>query len=124
MLRVLGLPLAGLLFTLLWLYCVIDVISTDESLVRNLPKTLWVVFVVLVFPVGSVAWLAAGRPRYAGIRPGDTTYRPTRRYVGPDDDPVFTGTTSLPPIEARRLQEWEDDLVRREEELRKGEEPA
>ncbi|MFC5290165.1 PLD nuclease N-terminal domain-containing protein [Actinokineospora guangxiensis] len=51
------------LFTLgLWLFCVVDVITTADGDARHLPKLGWLL-VVLFFPlVGSVAWLVAGRP--------------------------------------------------------------
>ena len=59
----------------LYVYSVFDVIASDNVLVRNLPKTTWL-FIVLLFPgVGAIAWLALGRPMYAGWRPGDTTRR-------------------------------------------------
>ncbi len=46
----------------LWVYCLIDAIAAREDSVRNLPKLAWI-FIVLLFPfVGSIAWLAAGRP--------------------------------------------------------------
>ncbi|MGH2757663.1 MAG: PLD nuclease N-terminal domain-containing protein [Actinomycetota bacterium] len=116
----------------LWIYCVFDVISTEESLMRNLPKMVWLVIVIFVPTVGSIAWLVLGRPQNAGFAPGDTTYRPEPRggrvdrstprssgVVAPDDDPRF-----LAQIDERtkRLQEWEEDLKRRDEELRRREE--
>lgn len=88
MIRLFGPGLLGLLVVALWLYCVFDVISTDDALVRNLPKMVWLLVVLFVPTVGSIAWLALGRPLYAGWRPGDTTRRPPpRRPGGPDDDP-------------------------------------
>ena len=52
----------------LWVFCLIDVITTDESQCRNLQKTWWVPIVVLLFDVGAVLWLVAGRawPASAG----------------------------------------------------------
>ena len=52
----------GLLVLALWIFCMIDVIVTDEYRIRNLPKGLWVLIVVLLPSVGSIAWLVAGRP--------------------------------------------------------------
>ncbi|MCW2780866.1 MAG: hypothetical protein JWR35_1315 [Marmoricola sp.] len=50
------------LITILWLYCILDAIMTPDGAARNLPKAAWI-FVVLLFPlVGSIAWLAAGKP--------------------------------------------------------------
>jgi hypothetical protein len=47
----------------LWIFCVIDVITSRDDGVRHLPKWGWLVLVLLFPLVGSVAWLAAGRPR-------------------------------------------------------------
>jgi hypothetical protein len=47
----------------LLVYCVLNVITTPEDEVRNLPKIVWLLL-VLFFPlVGSIAWLACGRPQ-------------------------------------------------------------
>jgi Phospholipase_D-nuclease N-terminal len=46
----------------LWVFCLIDVITTDESTCRNLPKGWWILVVVLLFDIGAVVWLIAGRP--------------------------------------------------------------
>jgi hypothetical protein len=135
MLRVLvefGVPLV------LFVFALVDCIQTDESLVRNLPKAAWILLIVLVPLVGSIAWLAAGRPtadqRGQGRRqvawpatatsgfpeyerPGQTG----RRTFAPDDDPEFLRTLGA---EQRRheamLGDWEQDLRRREAALREG----
>ena len=47
----------------LMVFCVVDIIGTPAHKARNLPK-LWWLLLVLFFPlVGSIAWLAAGRPQ-------------------------------------------------------------
>jgi phospholipase D-like protein len=110
---IVGLALLGL-----WIFCILDVISTDEVLVRNLPKFLWL-FVVVVLPdIGSIAWLILGRPPGAGFRLGSNVgvYRPQKRVVGPEDSPEF-----LSGMERRRLEGWEAELRKREEELRRRE---
>ena len=87
-LRVLGPPLAGLALLGLWIYCVLDVIRTDDSLVRHMPKLVWLALVVLAPAIGAIAWLALGRPVYAGWRPGDTELRPpSPPPIGPEDRP-------------------------------------
>ncbi|QFZ24414.1 PLD nuclease N-terminal domain-containing protein [Saccharothrix syringae] len=59
----------GVLALGLWLFCLIDVITTDDGDARNLPKVAWLL-VVLFFPlVGSITWLVAGRPVRAVARP-------------------------------------------------------
>ena len=51
----------GLVLVGLWLFCLIDVITTDEAQMRNLPKTAWLFIVLLLFDIGSLLWLVAGR---------------------------------------------------------------
>jgi hypothetical protein len=109
----------GIFFLGLWLYAIFDVISSEEMLVRNLPKTVWLMIVIFLPDVGSIAWLLLGRPQFAGWRPGDTAYRPPPRARGPEDRDDW-GTRNAPPAradEADRLRRWEEDLRRREAEL-------
>ena len=106
----------------LWIYCILDVIATDEAVIRNMPKILWLIVVIILPTVGSVAWLVLGRPSNAGYRPGDTSTRtvPRRnpRPVGPEDSPDFIAELD---DRATRLRKWEEDLRRREEDLRRRE---
>ena len=61
--------LFGLVTFALWVFCLVEVIQTPEGEVRNLPKTPWLL-IVLLFPfAGSVAWLVAGRPSTGSRRP-------------------------------------------------------
>lgn len=110
---------AGIVLLLLWVYCIFDVIGTDETLVRNMPKIMWLLIVILVPTVGSVAWLVLGRPE--AVRPGpvQAPRRPEPRARGPEDSPDFMMRAS---DEARRLRKWEEELRRREEDLRRREE--
>jgi hypothetical protein len=125
--RLLGLGFFGFLLIALWLYCIFDVISTDEVLVRNLPKMAWLLIVIVLPDIGSIAWLALGRPAFAGWRPGGAEARPsTRRVTGPEDRPDFPTRQAPTERDEQRLQAWEADMRRREEELRRrnqGEEP-
>lgn len=123
--------LVGLVIFALWIYCILDVISTDESVVRNLPKVLWLLIVIFLPTIGSISWLLLGRPERAGFAPGASTYRPeprrgqdrweprSRGVLAPDDDPRFLSQLS---DRAKRLRDWEEDLRRREDELRKRDE--
>ena len=92
---------AGVLLELILLvYCVLNVITTPEEQVRNLPKLLWLFLVVVLPLVGGIAWLVAGRP-INGSRPGGLPYkgntgrfpeyeRPGRATAyNPDDDEAF-----------------------------------
>jgi len=119
MIRFAGGGLIGFLLIALWLYCIFDVIATDEALMRSLPKMAWLIIVIVIPDIGSIAWLALGRPQFAGWRPGDTEGRPTRRVVGPEDRADFSPGSGSGSADAGRLQAWEDDLHRREQELRR-----
>ena len=110
--------LVGLLLLALWIYCIFDVIATEEALVRNLPKVLWLILVILLPSVGAIAWLIMGRPPKAGFRPGDTNYRSSPRALGPEDSPEFLSELD---DRASRLRRWEEDLKRREDDLRRRE---
>lgn len=46
----------------LWVFCLVDVITTEEHTCRNLSKGMWLVLVILLPLVGSIAWLVGGRP--------------------------------------------------------------
>ncbi|MEV6672773.1 PLDc N-terminal domain-containing protein [Streptomyces sp. NPDC051162] len=74
----------------LWIYAFIDCLNTPEEEVRGLPKTGWVI-VILLFGtvlVGPVAWVVAGRRRRAE-RPGAGGRDGGQRWVAPDDNPEF-----------------------------------
>ena len=118
MIRYLG--LGGLLVLILWVFCIFDVIATDRSLPRNLPKELWLFLVILFPPIGPIAWLILGRPQGTRLAPGSTDMRPPtrrdQRFLGPEDSPDF-----LRRADEDRLRAWEEDLRRREEEMRRRE---
>ena len=102
-------------------YCVLNIITTPEEQVRNLPKLLWLAL-VLFFPiVGGVAWLVAGRPQgrptslpYKGNRGIPPEYdRPGRATAfSPDDDEAFL----------RRLRERAEEQRRKAEQERRARE--
>jgi hypothetical protein len=109
----------------LLVYCVLNIITTPESEVRNLPKLLWLLLVVILPLVGGIAWLVAGRPQgparslpYKGNvgrvpaeydRPGRATaYRP-------DDDESFL--RGLHERAEQQRRQAEQERRRREGEL-------
>jgi hypothetical protein len=128
---IIGGGLIGLAVLALWVYCIFDVIATDDPLVRNLPKVVWLLIVIFVPTIGSIAWLLLGRTEQAGFAPGGSSYRAEPRargvdrstprsygVIAPDDDPRFLAELD---DRAKRLREWEDDLKRREDDLRRRE---
>lgn len=87
--------LLALVALAVWLFCLFDVLTTDEGAVRNLSKFGWFLVVLLGLEPGAVLWLIFGRPRRsrvtADIRLGlPRTARPGPEAPrGPDDDPEF-----------------------------------
>lgn len=54
----------------LGIYCLVEAISSRDGEVRHLSRVWWILL-ILFFPfVGSIAWLAAGRPVRAARRRG------------------------------------------------------
>ena len=59
---VLGFGVIGILVMALWIFCLVDVITTEPDDCRHLPKMGWLMIVLLLPTVGSLVWLFAGRP--------------------------------------------------------------
>lgn len=90
----------------LTVYCVIDVVRSDERARRGLPRVLWLL-VVLVPVVGAVLWLVLSRTGGSAAGPRRRPARP----VAPDDDPDF-------------LRRLDQERRRREREARGGDADA
>jgi hypothetical protein len=112
----------GVLLFALWVFCIIDVIVVDEYRVRNLPKTAWVLIVLLLPDIGSIAWLVAGRPWDSRPRAASRIAREFPEYdrpgrqeaTNPDDDEAF-----LRQLRARAEEQRE--RARREKLARENE---
>lgn len=103
--------IAGPVILALWIFSVIDVISSREDEVRHLPKFGWLLL-VLFFPfVGSVAWLVAGRPRREKPRPHATGF--------PEYDRPGRAAAADPAADAEFLRKVRE---RAEEQRRKARE--
>jgi membrane-associated phospholipid phosphatase len=93
----------GLVTLGLWIFCVIDAITTPPDKVRNLPKVVWVLVVILFLLPGAIVWLIAGRPRPASRIGGGTARPATRsRPTNPDDDEEFLASLRARADEQRR----------------------
>jgi len=119
--------IVGVGFLVLWIYCIYDVITTDEVLVQHLPKLVWLLIVVLLSDLGSLLWLAFGRPRIWHRRAQDPNRR--ARYGTPQPGQGSGTDESSPgknPIvqyreEQALLRLREEQLNRREQELERRE---
>jgi hypothetical protein len=112
-------------FVVLWIYCIFDVITTDDAIVRHLPKLVWLMIVVLIPDIGSLLWLGLGRPRVWARRPQASGRTPTIALAASTDSPLEDPSldTLSPTVrwreEQARLRVWEAQLKRREEDLRR-----
>ncbi|HSK27397.1 MAG TPA: PLD nuclease N-terminal domain-containing protein [Jiangellales bacterium] len=106
---------------ILAVYALIDCAQSEPARVRGPRRALWALLIVLLPVVGPVAWLVGGRPRSGPRRPP----RPVAPPLAPDDDPEFLRQmTEIDAEHERLLKQWERDLRRREEELRRGDDTA
>ena len=98
---------AGVLLLALWLFCLVDVIITNEYACRNLPKLLWLLIVLVLPDIGSLLWLILGRPQgvrvarladaqgSAASRGFDPRAAGAAHVANPDDDEEFMAQVRL-----------------------------
>ncbi|MFE8942219.1 MULTISPECIES: PLD nuclease N-terminal domain-containing protein [unclassified Streptomyces] len=124
--------LRALLFILplaLMIYAFIDCLNTPEEEVKHLPKPVWAIVILLFSIVGAIGWIVAGKERGAGGRRGAFGARGAGGaggWVAPDDNPEFLKSLADDGSGAKAdddalLKDWEADLRRREEELKRRE---
>jgi hypothetical protein len=95
--------LFGLALLLVWLFAIFDAITAPAEQIRLMPKVLWVLVIIFVWPLGAIAWFLWGRPVTgqpdaasrsvsSRLRPPQSLGGPSRaprRPIAPDDDPDF-----------------------------------
>jgi len=77
--------IAAIITLALMIFSIIDCSRTAESNIRSLPKWAWLVIIIFVPAIGSIAWIIAGRPK------GNGRGRRKGKIVPPDDNPDFLG---------------------------------
>lgn len=103
------------------IYALIDCILTPSDQARHMPKAAWFLVILLVPLVGAASWLFLGRPRGGASEQVGGGASPGRVQgpIGPEDDPEFLAQLREIDIEHQRmLKQWEEDLRRREQDLR------
>jgi hypothetical protein len=103
-------------------FCVIDIIQSREDDVRNLPKIAWLLLVLFFPMIGSVAWLAAGRP--GGQARGRSPYERAAPAFPEYDRPGRAAGTSAESDEEflRKVRERAEEQRRAYREQQKAEE--
>lgn len=82
-----------ILLVVLAIYCWVEVAQSDPRDVRQLPRGLWALLIVVPL-IGPIGWLVYGRPN------GSDNPRPPRsrpRTLAPDDDPDFLRSLKTDP---------------------------
>ncbi|WP_337191809.1 PLDc N-terminal domain-containing protein [Nocardioides flavescens] len=101
----------SVLVFVVWVYTLIEVLSTPGTTMRMLPKPAWVV-VVLLFPLlGSAAWFVLGRPE--GRRPTGAYERSAPAY------PEYDRPGRAAATDPERDEEFLRQVRARAEEQRK-----
>jgi Phospholipase_D-nuclease N-terminal len=98
-----------------------DCVTTEPERVRSLPKRVWILLIIVVSPIGGIAWFVNGRvpddePEVDRGAPADNltgadtaaaaapaAAPPPARVLAPDDDPEFLRQLEIRVREARRL---------------------
>ncbi|MFI6652050.1 PLD nuclease N-terminal domain-containing protein [Streptomyces sp. NPDC050529] len=109
----------------LTIYAFIDCLNTPEDEAKHLPKIAWVFIILLFWIVGPIVWLAAGKMREVpagGRTPSEWHRNHRRQWVAPDDNPDFLKSLKDENEKDEAvLKDWEADLRRREDELKRRE---
>ena len=110
--------LVGFATFALWVYCLVDVIGTPAAVVRTFQKPVWVLAVLLVPLLGSIAWLTVGRPD-GGASPALGAYeRRAPAY------PEYDRPGRAAALDEERDSEFLEGVRARAEEQRKRHEQA
>ena len=117
--------LLGAVAFAIWVFTLIDVLSTPEPLVRGLPKIGWVIVVVIFGVIGALAWFVMGRPEKSGPATADRAraldadiprVRPTRARAAaadPEKDEAFL----------RQVRERAEEQRKRYEQEKRNQQP-
>ncbi|WP_337003758.1 MULTISPECIES: PLDc N-terminal domain-containing protein [unclassified Microbacterium] len=107
--------LFSLLVIALMIGALIDIITRDNSLVKHLPKFVWIIVVILLPLIGSILWFAVGREwGESGIA--------IPRMRRPERTAPRTDVRPAPPTDTRTTEQQIADLDREIEEWRLREE--
>ena len=122
------------------IYCLVEAITSKDDEVRHLPKIGWMLLILFFPVVGSVAWLAAGRPVTPRRSPGERAVPQFPEYDRPGRAAATDGTSDeefLAQVrrraeeqrrryqaEQRRKREQEEAERRERQERRRAEDGA
>ncbi|WP_439592124.1 PLDc N-terminal domain-containing protein [Microbacterium sp.] len=116
-------PLLSLLVIGVMVFSLVDIIRRDDFQVKHLPKTFWIIIVILLPLIGSVLWFTLGR-----VYPedGPRMPRPPRTATtAPAPAPTYARDTRSTEQQLADLErEIEEDRLRDELRRRQRENPS
>jgi hypothetical protein len=112
--------LPGVIELGLLVFCLIDCIQTDPARIRNLPKIVWILIIILLPIVGGIAWLVAGRPQ-SGSAGASVPWRSTRTAGFPEYERPQAAGRSTDAIDEQLRRDHERVDREHEEALRRWE---
>lgn len=89
----------------LTVFALTDAVSTPDKKIKSAPRIAWVLAILLLPPLGALAWLWVGKDRSPDS--GDTP-RGRTAPASPDDDPEFLASIDRAARNARRDAEKAD----------------
>jgi len=108
-----------------------DCMTSDEDVIRGLPRTGWVVLILLLSPIGPIMWFVSRRAEEKAAALGlpdlpeveSEPAPPAVHQLPPDDDPDFLRDIAARAREAARAHQAEAEKRRADEErMRKRQE--
>jgi hypothetical protein len=111
--------LLGLAMLGFWLWALLDCIVSPRDEVRNLPKFVWLLLIILLWVIGAAAWAFLGRTPRARRGPRSAEHQGARRPTRADDLPPVTAERDVGAMTDarsaeldRRIAEWEAEQRR------------
>ena len=93
----------------LMIYALVDCVQDDEVDRTAVPKPLWVLLIVLIFPyIGPLAWLIVAKVAKPRQNRRPSRRQPTRP-LAPDDDPDFLRHLADEQLRRERQRDTEGD---------------
>jgi hypothetical protein len=102
------------------IFCLIDVITSDEDRVRRLPKIAWFLLILIIPVIGSFLWLFLGRPPTELAAGGPTApAHPTGPHPSPGPGPIAPTPESDQEFQQRIRARAEEQRRRYAEQQRR-----
>ena len=88
------------------IFCIVDVILSEEWQIKTLNKVFWVLIILLLPLIGGILWFIFGKDRGEGSSQGSAP----RRTVAPDDDPAYLSKLAREQEQEARIRDLEAQL--------------